>query len=624
MGKILNHIQKVNDIKKVPASKYDELAQEIREFILDNVSNSGGHVASNLGVVELTMALHLCLDLPKDKIVYDVGHQSYTHKILTGRKDQFHTLRQEDGICGFPKRKESPCDSFGAGHSSTSIAAAEGMALARDLKGGNETIVALIGDGSLSGGMALEALNNSAFFKKSKKNFIIILNDNEMSISKNVGALSLYLGDIRSKKRYGDLKDNIETSLNHIPVVGNRLSKTLKKSKDSIKNLLIPGMLFENMGITYYGPVNGHSIPDLIHAIETAKKHEGPILLHVITQKGRGYEHAVSNPEKFHGIGSFDLESGEAKGSSNSPSYTDIFSKKILSLAKKHEDLVAITAAMPSGTGLTKFRIRYPHRFFDVGIAEEYAVTCAGGMAANGLKPFVAIYSTFLQRSYDQILHDVCMQKLPVVFCLDRSGLVGADGETHQGVFDISYLSNIPNLAILAPKNGWELDAMMEFAMQYDGPIALKYPRGAAYMGLEEFKETIEFGKSEIIKEGKKIAILSVGNMMEECIKVVDNLEGEGLNPALINVRFIKPMDRELLLKLSKEYDMIVTVEENVKTGGYGQMVSLFLHENDLDNQLLTFAIPDCFVEHATTVRQRQWCGIDADSITNSILEKIK
>ncbi len=624
MGKILNHIKKANDIKKVPESRYNELAQEIRDFILENVSNSGGHVASNLGVVELTMALHLCLDLPKDKIVYDVGHQSYTHKILTGRKDQFHTLRQEDGICGFPKRKESPCDCFGAGHSSTSIAAAEGIALARDLRGGNETVVALIGDGALSGGMAFEALNNASIFRKNKKNFIIILNDNEMSISKNVGALSRYLGDIRARKKYGEFKSNVETSLNQIPVFGSSVTKTLKRSKDSIKNLLIPGMLFENMGVTYYGPVNGHSIPDLIHAIETAKKHEGPILVHVITQKGRGYEHAVSNPEKFHGISSFDVQSGEIKSCSDKPTYTDIFSKKIVGLAKKNENIVAITAAMPSGTGLKRFKTRYPKRFFDVGIAEEYAVTCAAGMASNGLKPFVAIYSTFLQRSYDQILHDVCIQKLPVVFCLDRSGLVGVDGETHQGVFDISYLSNIPNLAIMAPKNGWELEEMMDFAVDYDGPIALKYPRGAVFSGLEEYREPIELGRSEIIKKGKKVAILSVGNMMEECVKVVANLEKEGLDPALVNVRFIKPLDEELLEELSKEYDTIVTVEENVKTGGYGQMVSLFLHENDCKNQLLTFAIPDCFVEHASSGRQRQWCGIDADSITESILEKIK
>lgn len=623
MGKLLNQINQVNDIKKIPEEKYDSLAAEIRRFLIENVSKTGGHLASNLGAVELTMALHLCLNLPEDKIVFDVGHQSYTHKILTGRKDRFDTLRQEDGICGFPKRKENPCDSFGTGHSSTSIAAAEGLALARDYRGSKETIVAVIGDGALTGGLAYEALNNLSVFRDRKKNFIIILNDNEMSISENVGAMSMYLGDIRSRNRYGQFKDNLESSLKKIPVVGEGVTKTLKKSKDSLKNLLIPGMLFENMGITYYGQVNGHNIPDLVHAIETAKKHAGPILIHVITKKGKGYEPAVRNPEKFHGIGPFDIRTGDT-APSTAESYTDVFSKHLLEVAEKHEDLVAITAAMPSGTGLNPFKKAYPDRFFDVGIAEEYAVTCAAGMAANGLHPMVAVYSTFLQRAYDQIIHDVCMQKLPVIFCLDRSGLVGADGETHQGVFDISYLSHIPNLAIMAPKNAWELKEMMDFAVDYDGPIAIKYARGSAFTGLTDATEPITYGKSELIHEGHKLVILSVGNMMEESLKVVEDLKKEGLDPGLLNVRFVRPMDEEMILHLVEQYDYMITIEENVLTGGFGEQVSALLHRKDKACHLISFGIRDCFVEHATVFAQRRWNRLDADSMTKEILARVK
>lgn len=623
MGKLLDRINKANDIKKIPESQYKALAKEIRLFLLENVSKSGGHLASNLGTVELTMALHLCMDFPKDQLVFDVGHQSYTHKILTGRKDRFHTLRQEDGICGFPKRKESPCDAFGAGHSSTSIAAAAGLALARDYKGSDETVVALIGDGALSGGMAFEALNNLAIFRKKKKNFIIILNDNEMSIAKNVGGMSRYLGAIRSRKSYGDFKNNVEAHLNQIPVVGQSVTNTLRKSKNSIKNLLIPGMLFENMGITYYGPVDGHNITDLVQAIEIAKKHPGPIMIHAVTKKGKGYGPAMKNPEKFHGISSFDLETGNT-ASSGKESYTDVFAKHLLELATTYDELVAITAAMPSGTGLNLFKKEFPDRFYDVGIAEEYAVTCAAGMAANGLRPVVAIYSTFLQRAYDQIIHDVCMQKLPVIFCLDRSGFVGADGETHQGTFDISYLSHIPNLTIMAPKNSWELKAMMDFAMTLDGAVALKYPRGNAYEGLSHATEEIRLGKSEVIEKGEKIVILSVGNMMEEAVKTVELLKEEGMNPGLVNVRFIKPFDEELLLTLTEEYDYIVTMEENMKNGGFGSIISNFLHENNRSNTLISFAIPDCFVEHASVATQRKWNGIDAKSMAEKILERIK
>lgn len=620
MGKILNQIKKPNDIKLISAKLYPILAQEIRDFLLENVSQTGGHLASNLGAVELTMALHLCLHLPEDKIIFDVGHQSYVHKILTGRKDEFTTLRQKDGLCGFPKRKESECDCFGTGHSSTSIAAAMGFAAARDLRGSDETIVAVIGDGALSGGLAYEALNNLSQFRKKKKNFIIILNDNKMSISENVGGMSCYLSDLRSKRSYGEFKDNVETALNNIPKVGHGMAKTLKRSKDSIKQLFVPGMLFENMDITYYGPVDGHDIYALTHAINRAKEVEGPILIHAITKKGKGYPIAEKNPEKFHGIDPFDPKTGKPVQGKKQETWTDVFSKNLVDIAKEDSRITAITAAMPSGTGLRRFAAAYPERFFDVGIAEEYAVTFAAGMAASGMRPVFAVYSSFLQRAYDQILHDVCIQKLPVFFCIDRSGLVGADGETHQGIFDISYLSNIPNLTILAPKNKWEIRAMMEYAFSCDGPVAMRYARGAVYDGLTDEQAPIETGKSETIFEGKKYVILAVGNIMEECVNAVEILKKSGLQPGLVNVRFIKPMDIELLASLAEKYEYIVTVEENELCGGYGQMVSAFFHQQDCPVKLISLGIPNCFVEHATVQEQRTEAGIDAASIARRIM----
>lgn len=624
MGRLLDKIQKPNDIKKIPAKLYPVLAQEIRDFLLDNVSKTGGHLASNLGAVELTMALHLCLHLPEDKIIYDVGHQTYVHKLLTGRKDDFSTLRQSGGLCGFPKRKESPCDCFGTGHSSTSISAAVGFAIARDLKQTKETVVAVIGDGAFSGGMAYEALNNLAMFRKEKKNMIIILNDNKMSISENVGGMSRYLNDLRSRKSYGEFKENVENALNNIPGVGHSVAKTLKKSKDSIKQLFVQGMFFENMGITYYGPVDGHDIYSLIQAIDRAKKMEGPILVHVLTRKGKGYSIAENNPEKFHGIDAFDVKTGKVLKLKSAETYTDVFSRTLVKLAEKNKKITAITAAMPSGTGLNAFKKAYPKRFFDVGIAEEFAVTFAAGMAASGMKPVVAIYSSFLQRAYDQILHDVCIQKLPVFFCVDRSGLVGADGETHQGIFDISYLGHIPNLVLLAPKNKEEMERMMAFAVEYPGPIAMRYPRGAAYDGLRHCRQPIALGKSETICTGEQVAILSVGNIMEECEKAVEQLRQQGISPALINVRFISPMDEEMLHEVAQKYSWIVTVEENELTGGFGQKVSAFLHKNDYENHLLSLGIPDCFVEHGSVDGQRQQAGIDAASIVRRILEKVE
>ena len=623
MGRLLNQIKEPNDIKRISPKLYPVLAQEIRDFLLKNVSQTGGHLASNLGAVEITMALHICLRFPEDKVVYDVGHQSYVHKILTGRKDAFSSLRQKDGLCGFPKRNESDCDAFGTGHSSTSISAALGMAVARDLEQKKETIVAVIGDGALSGGMAYEALNNLSILRKEKKNLIIILNDNKMSISENVGGMSRYLNDLRSRKSYSEFKENVENALNNIPGVGKSVARTLKKSKDSIKQLFIPGMLFENMGITYYGLVDGHDIYELIHAINRAKQHEGPVLIHAITKKGMGYSNAERNPEKFHGIGPFDPETGEVLGEKTKKTYTEVFADSLIELARDDKKIVAITAAMPSGTGLNTFKKNYPKRFFDVGIAEEHAVTFAAGLAAQGMHPVFAVYSSFLQRGYDQVLHDVCIQKLPVFFCIDRSGLVGADGETHQGIFDISYLSHIPNLVLMAPKNEKEMPEMMKFALKYDGPTAMKYPRGSVYDGLKEYNAPVELGKSEVIYEGQDIVILSVGNVMEECEKAVQILREKGYVPGLVNVRFIRPMDEDLLRKLAKKYSLIVTVEENQLIGGYGQMVSAFLHRNGCENRLLSLGIADYFVRHASVAEQRKEAGIDADSIVNSIIDRM-
>ena len=623
MGRLLNKIKEPNDIKRISPKLYPILAQEIRDFLIDHVSQTGGHLASNLGAVEITMALHICLHFPEDKVVYDVGHQSYVHKLLTGRKDEFTSLRQKDGLCGFPKRCESDCDVFGTGHSSTSISAALGLAVARDLEQKEETIAAVIGDGALSGGMAYEALNNLSILRREKKNMIIILNDNKMSISENVGGMSRYLNDLRSRRSYSEFKENVENALNNIPGVGKSVARTLKKSKDSIKQLFIPGMLFENMGITYYGLVNGHDIYELIHAINRAKQHEGPILIHAITRKGMGYKYAEKNPEKFHGIGPFDKETGEVLAKKTKKTYTDIFAESLVELARENKKVVAITAAMPSGTGLKAFKKHYPKRFFDVGIAEEHAVTFAAGLAAQGMRPVFAVYSSFLQRGYDQVLHDVCIQKLPVFFGIDRSGLVGADGETHQGIFDISYLSHIPNMVLMAPKNEKEMPAMMKFALEYNGPIAMKYPRGSEYDGLSEYNAPIELGKSEMIYEGQDVVILAVGNIMEECEKAVQLLKSQGYNPGLVNVRFIRPMDEEMLHVLSKKYSLIVTVEENQLIGGYGQMVSAFLHKNVCKNQLLTLGISDYFVGHATVNEQREEAGINADSIVKSIIDRM-
>lgn len=619
---VLDKINHANDIKQIPKERWAELAEEIRAFLLEHVSKTGGHLASNLGVVELTMALHLVLDLPKDKIVFDVGHQSYVHKILTGRKDEFSTLRQLDGLCGFPRRYESPCDAFGVGHSSTSISAALGMAVARNIKGSDETVVAVIGDGALSGGMAYEALNNMAQLRKEKKNFIVVLNDNNMSISENVGGMSRYLNKLRTDNAYFEFKENVEKAITNIPRIGEGMAKTLKRSKDSIKQLLVPGMMFEDMGITYIGPIDGHNTEELVKVFERAKTLREPIVIHVKTVKGKGYPIAEKNPSRFHGIDSFDLKTGESIHKKEVATYTDCFARKLVKLAKEDERIVAITAAMPTGTGLALFQKHFPNRFFDVGIAEEHAVTFAAGLASEGMRPVVALYSTFLQRAYDQLLHDVCMQNLPVVIAIDRSGIVGADGETHQGIYDISFLSTIPGLTIMAPKNRYELSKMMEFAFQADGPVAIKYPRGSACYGMKEYQEPIVSGKSEIIRKGEQIAIVGIGSMMEASYETCLILEEEGYMPTLVNGRFIRPLDENLYEELAKNHSLIVTIEENVASGSYGQSVAALVCEKNWDVQVLPICLPDLFLLHGSVSELKRKYGLTAEQMAKKIKEE--
>lgn len=609
---ILELINGPEDIKKLTGKELDILRQEIRDFLIGKISRTGGHLASNLGVVELTMAIYLVFDLPKDKIIWDVGHQSYTHKILSGRKGEFDDLRQYGGMSGFPKRKESPCDAFDTGHSSTSISAGLGLAQARDVSGQDHFVVSVIGDGALTGGMAYEALNNAA---RMKKNFIIILNDNNMSISENVGGMSRYLNGIRTGDGYLDLKKYVTNVLSRIPVIGDELIDKISRTKNGIKQLLIPGMLFENMGITYLGPVDGHDVKALARALKEAKKLDHAVLVHVITKKGKGYEPAEKNPSRFHGVEPFDVLTGESKKEKKNPSYTDVFSKTICQLAEKDPTITAVTAAMPDGTGLKRFSRLYPDRFFDVGIAEEHAVTSAAGMAAGGLKPVVAVYSSFLQRGFDQILHDVCIQNLPVVFAVDRAGLVGSDGETHQGIFDLSFLSAIPNMSIFAPKNLWELKAGLEFAVSFGGPFAIRYPRGEAYRGLKEFNAPVEYGRGEMLYEEKDIALLAVGSMVSTGEHVREKLKSEGWSCTLANGRFVKPFDEELADRLAKNHWLIVTMEENVLQGGYGLMVTRYIHEHYPHVKVMNIAIPDGYVEHGNVSLLRKGLGIDSDSV---------
>ena len=613
---ILEKIRKPNDIHKIPLADFEPLAEEIRDFLIQSVSRTGGHLASNLGVVELTLALHNVLDFPEDKLIWDVGHQAYIHKILTGRKDEFSNLRKEGGLSGFPKRSESDCDSYDAGHSSNSISAGLGYVRARDILGQKHHVVSVIGDGALTGGMAYEALNNAA---ELKTNFIIIINDNNMSISRNVGGMSTYLSALRTAEAYTGMKMGVTKTLKKVPKVGTALVDTMRKTKSSIKQLFIPGMLFENMGLTYLGPVDGHNMRQMMKLFNEAKRVEGPVVVHVLTQKGKGYGPASAHPDRFHGTGPFDIQTGKALQKKTAPSYTDIFSEKMLFLGEKNKKLVAITAAMPDGTGLVGFSKKFPDRFFDVGIAEEHAVSFAAGLALGGLIPVAAIYSSFLQRAVDQILHDVCMQNLHVIFAIDRAGLVGADGETHQGCFDLSYLSMMPNMTVLAPKNDRELEEMLEFAVSHQGPVAIRYPRGNAYQGLREHQEPIVYGRSEILAKGQKIAVLGVGSMLPSCEKVCQGLREDGYEPTLVNARFVKPLDVELLDQLAKDHSLFVTVEENVKSGGYGEHVSAYMEACHPEAHVLSATVWDRFVPQGNVESLRAKIGLGVADIRQAI-----
>ena len=614
---ILDRIQKPNDIHKIPLDDFPALAEEIRDFLIHAVSLTGGHLASNLGAVELTMALHNVLDLPTDKIIWDVGHQAYTHKILTGRKDEFVNLRKEGGLSGFPKRMESSCDAFDTGHSSNSISAGLGYVRARDLRGEDYRVVSVIGDGALTGGMAYEAMNNAALLKT---NFIIVLNDNNMSISRNVGGMSTYLGALRTQEAYTGIKSSVTKSLNKIPQVGPSIVDTVRRTKSSIKQLIIPGMLFENMGLTYLGPVDGHNMRQLMRLLNDAKKVEGPVLVHVLTEKGRGYEPARRHPERFHGTGPFDVKTGKLLDRSDKKTYTDIFADTICELAAKDERIAAITAAMPDGTGLKKFAARFPERFFDVGIAEEHAVTFAAGMALGGMVPVVAVYSSFLQRGFDQLLHDICMQNLHVIFAIDRAGLVGADGETHQGCFDISYLTMMPNMTVMAPRDGQELKEMLTFAAGLPGPVAIRYPRGKACSCLSYAAEPVAYGKSEVLEKGSGTVLLGLGTMTEVCCEAAKLLRKEQVCPTLVNIRFAKPLDTELLDELARTHSVFCTVEENVRSGGCGEAVCDYMAEHHPKCRVVVLSVGDRFVPHGSTDSLRSRIGLDPETVARAVL----
>ena len=614
---MLERIQKENDIKELNAEEISVLGEEIRQFLIEKLSKTGGHLASNLGVVELTMAMHTVFDMPQDKIIWDVGHQSYTHKILTGRKDGFDDLRKYGGMSGFPKRAESECDAFDTGHSSTSISAGLGYVEARQIQGEDYKVISVIGDGSMTGGMAYEALNNASHLHS---NFIIVLNDNNMSISENVGGMSKYLGRIRTGNVYNGLKRSVETALHKLPGNGDKIIESLRKTKSSIKQLVVPGMFFEDMGITYLGPVDGHDYETLCKVFEEAKKVEGPVLVHALTIKGKGYLPAEQDPSRFHGTGPFEIETGSALVKPSKDSYTKVFSKVMCDIGRTNPKVVAITAAMSDGTGLSEFKKRYPRRFYDVGIAEAHGVTFAAGLAAGGLKPVFAVYSSFLQRGYDQLIHDVGLQNLPVVFAVDRAGLVGSDGETHQGIFDLSFLSGIPNMTVMSPKNRWELADMLRFAVEMESPVAIRYPRGDAYEGFEEFRSKIVYGKSEVIYDEEDIAILCVGHMFEEAVKTRKLLKEAGYGCSLINARFVKPIDEKMVEKAAAEHKLLVTIEENIKIGGYGERVAQLVSDKHLDVKVLTLALPDNYIEHGSVDVLRREVSMNAESMAKQII----
>ncbi|NPV28548.1 MAG: 1-deoxy-D-xylulose-5-phosphate synthase [Firmicutes bacterium] len=619
---ILERIESPSDLRSLTFAELEALAREIRAYLLDTVSRTGGHLAPNLGVVELTIALHRVFDSPRDKIIWDVGHQCYVHKILTGRRKQFSTLRQYGGLSGFPKARESEHDSFGTGHSSTSISAALGFALARDLKKENYAVVAVIGDGALTGGMAFEAMNHAGHLGT---RLIVVLNDNEMSIANNVGALSGYLSRLRTDPLYHRSKEEIEEVLRRIPNIGPRMVRAVERFKDSLKYLLVSGMLFEELGFTYLGPIDGHNLRLLSLTLERAKGLPGPVLIHVYTKKGKGYPPAERNPDKFHGLGPFNLETGEPLSSGPAPTFTQTFGECLIRIARENPGVVAITAAMPDGTGLTEFARKFPDRFFDVGIAEQHAVTLAAGLAKSGCRPVVAIYSTFLQRAYDQILHDVALQKLPVIFALDRGGLVGEDGETHQGIFDLSYLRHIPGMILMAPKDQNELVELLWSALNYEGPVAIRYPRGAGFalnVNLDPPPARLSPGQGELLREGKDFVIVAVGPSVYTALKAAEVLAEQGKDVAVINSRFVKPLDEALILSWAERTKRVLTLEENVRAGGFGSAVLEFLADRGFRGEVVRIGIPDCFVEHGAPEILRRQYGLDVDGVIDFIRAK--
>ena len=622
MGIYLDRIKKPNDIKKIHKEHFEELAREIREYLVETVSETGGHLASSLGTVELTMALHLCMELPQDKIIWDVGHQAYVHKILTGRKDRMKTLRRLGGLSGFPDEEESPCDAYNTGHATTSLAIAAGFARARDIRNEDYKIAAVIGDGAFSGGMGFEALNNLGQYKRS--NTVVIFNDNNMSISKNVGGIARYLERMRTSKAYIGFKGGIERTLNRT-APGAKAADGLRKTKNFIRDLMTPGDFFKEMGFGYFGPIDGHNLRDLVRTIKAAQTYHGTAIVHVYTQKGKGYEPAEKNPSRFHGVEPFDIASGQLKNPVRGKSYTAIFGETLCELAKQDDSICAITAAMSSGTGLDGFAKKYPDRFFDVGIAEEYAVTFAGGLAAGGMHPVVAIYSTFMQRAYDQILHDVCLTGKRVIFAIDRAGIVGNDGKTHQGIYDIAYLLSIPGLTVLSPKDGRELTDSLRFAAGFDGPIAIRYPRGKAYESNLD-STPIEYGKSELIAGGKDMGIIAVGSAFPQASIAAMRLESEAdLSVSLFNARFLAPLDTRMLdAMLECRHELIVSIEEGVKSGGYGQKVESYLLEHGYKGAFLNISLPDIYLEHGDIDELRKKYGLDADGIYENILAYAK
>lgn len=622
MYALFNRIEKPEDVKALTVRELEQLASELRHFIIDTVSQNGGHLAPNLGTVELTLALYRVFQFPGDKLVWDVGHQAYTHKILTGRRDAFKTLRKKGGITGFPNRSESVYDAFGVGHASTSISAALGMALARDAKGEKNQVIAVIGDGALTGGESFEALNNAGDLGTK---LIVILNDNEMSIDANVGAMSEYLSRIRIAPQYARAKRDMGSLLMSIPHIGDKVYKTASHLKDGVRSVLVPGSLFEEMGFHYIGPIDGHNIGLLEEVLASAKEMEGPVLIHIHTVKGKGYKPAEQAPDKFHGVGCFDPSTGKsAKKAGCAPSYTSVFSKALIDLAKDRPDILAITAAMPSGTGLKAFGQAYPKRFFDVGIAEEHAMTLAAGMAAAGMHPVIALYSTFAQRAYDQLIHDVCLQNLPVTLCLDRAGLVGEDGPTHHGVFDLSYLRQMPNMCVMAPKDEEELRHMLATAIAIEGPAAVRYPRGAGLgVPLTDSLETLPVGKAEVLQEEGTIAFLAVGTMVEKAKEAAAILKEEGIEAAVVNMRFIKPLDTELLGEMARTKKLLITAEENVLAGGFGSAVAEYLADHGIEVPLLRFGIPDRFIEQGTRRELLSLCGLQPDEMAERIRERL-